>query len=360
MQSLDKTLVKEALKKLDSTPFFFSGPEPTAKSLEDWTITHVKYLAEKLQPDDLYALLTLLVAIAAHKKTSITPNIGQMANVQLFCKTDGLLQEVLALCCQTENAESDQCEILSLANKSLLHKTSDDIKTSLSELMRDGYTVCPHRLPCRLIEQLLVYPGPSTSEWNLIYDDESTANCSEFDSNSPPIGCIRASTALDKNSGVISAIASDPALTLLLKSYLGATPRLLSARLAYSYKSERAIPSSEAAQLFHYDLDTLRWIKVFIYCSDVTDETGPHCAVLGSQLPGSKSASLLARGYARISDADIFSQHPLLIIKTFTGDRGTVILGDTRCYHKGMPLQSGERVLCQLLFSTNSFAQTLA
>ena len=40
--------------------------------------------------------------------------------------------------------------------------------------------------------------------------------------------------------------------------------------------------SSEAAQLFHFDMDRIRFLKVFIYLTDVGTENGPHVYVRGS------------------------------------------------------------------------------
>ena len=37
------------------------------------------------------------------------------------------------------------------------------------------------------------------------------------------------------------------------------------------------VPSSEAAQLYHYDLERVKWLKIFFYLTDVNDYNGSAC-----------------------------------------------------------------------------------
>ena len=61
----------------------------------------------------------------------------------------------------------------------------------------------------------------------------------------------------------------------------------------------------DSAQYFHFDFDRIKWLKVFIYLTDVDDNNGPHCYVKGSHLAGEKPSELLERGYQRIADYEI-------------------------------------------------------
>lgn len=42
--------------------------------------------------------------------------------------------------------------------------------------------------------------------------------------------------------------------------------------------------SSEAAQLYHFDMDHLKFLKFFIYLTDVDEHNGPHCYVRKSHI----------------------------------------------------------------------------
>ena len=155
-----------------------------------------------------------------------------------------------------------------------------------------------------------------------------------------------------KADTLISSIVSDPFLVDTVSTYLGAESHLLDYCLWYTFPS--ASPSSDAAQLFHYDLDTLRWLKVFIFLSDVGAENGPHEYVEGSHQPGSKPISLLKRDYARLSDSEIDNFYSVNR-KKLIARKGAVVLADTRCYHKGSNPTSGYRLVLQPIYAPSTF-----
>src|SRR5262245_6606379 len=59
--------------------------------------------------------------------------------------------------------------------------------------------------------------------------------------------------------------------------------------------------STEAAQLYHFDMDRIKFLKFFFYLRDVTPESGPHCYVRGSSKR--KPRAILRDG--RIPDEEI-------------------------------------------------------
>ena len=113
-------------------------------------------------------------------------------------------------------------------------------------------------------------------------------------------------------------------------------------------------PSKDAAQWFHFDLDRVSWLKVFIYLTDVGIENGPHCYIEGSHKVGSKPYELLKRGYVRISDKEISHFYGKSKIKLMTGKKGDIFIGNTKAWHKGTNLKQGNRLVLQLQY-TNSF-----
>jgi hypothetical protein len=109
---------------------------------------------------------------------------------------------------------------------------------------------------------------------------------------------------------------------------------------------------SSAALEFHRDNDLpLGWIKVFVYLSDVTEANGPHAYVPGSHIGVKKEHS----GDQRYNDA--FIQNSFNKIEYVCGDSGTIILGDTQCFHKGVEPVSGSRTILQLEFCNSLFGQ---
>jgi ectoine hydroxylase-related dioxygenase (phytanoyl-CoA dioxygenase family) len=114
-------------------------------------------------------------------------------------------------------------------------------------------------------------------------------------------------------------------------------------------------PSKEAAQWFHFDLDRVSWLKVFVYLTDVGLENGPHCYVAGSHKIGSKPYELLKRGYVRISDYEISNFYSSKKIKLMTGEKGDIFIGNTKAWHKGTNLKEGNRLVLQLQYTDSFF-----
>ncbi len=110
-------------------------------------------------------------------------------------------------------------------------------------------------------------------------------------------------------------------------------------------------PESVSAQLYHFDLDRVKWLKVFVYLTDVDRESGPHVYVRGSH--NSVGRKIWRDG--RYSDEEVFSVCAPQDEVQFTGPRGTVIIEDTLGFHKGAPAISGHRFIFEFQLSLNRF-----
>lgn len=108
-----------------------------------------------------------------------------------------------------------------------------------------------------------------------------------------------------------------------------------------------------AAQKFHWDMDRLFFLKFFVYLTDVAPETGPHVFIAGSHR--SKPAAL--RQDRRYEDAELARHYPSAAIRSICGPRGTIFAADTRAFHKGEPVVSGERLVLQVEFAISRFGQ---
>lgn len=161
-----------------------------------------------------------------------------------------------------------------------------------------------------------------------------------------------------RKSELIQSIISSDYILSVVRSYLRSNWLLLkSVNLWFSFPSQKA--SSESAQLFHYDQAALKWLKVFIFLSNVRPQNGPHCCVLGTHKPRSKPQQLLSRGYSRISDNDILSFFDEGQIAEFCVPRGSIVFGDTNAYHKGRQLLSGYRCVLELDFASNTIQDVI-
>jgi len=145
----------------------------------------------------------------------------------------------------------------------------------------------------------------------------------------------------------IYEISHDPHIIHIIEGYLGAKPIQTQADCWWSVNHNPA----ETGQEFHQDFTYGNFIKMYLYLSDVTMENGPHVYV-----PGSKNRMVIPEGEyhpnTRVSDEFIKKNYSR--IKYFTGDKGTMMLVDTRGYHKGLPVISGHRILIQFEFADDA------
>jgi ectoine hydroxylase-related dioxygenase (phytanoyl-CoA dioxygenase family) len=152
---------------------------------------------------------------------------------------------------------------------------------------------------------------------------------------------------------------ADWSILAVAQDYLRSSPILdIVAMWWHTAFSDR--PDARAAQMFHFDMDRPRWLKFFVYLTDVTPESGPHCFIRGSHRTGAIPPDLLARGYARLDD-DVVAAHfaPEDHIR-FVGKKGTIIAEDTRGLHKGQHVERGDRLVFQLEFTNTLFGGAYA
>ena len=155
----------------------------------------------------------------------------------------------------------------------------------------------------------------------------------------------------------VQKLLSDGSLLALAEMYLNARPRfdVLSMWWHTSFHSQ---PDSEAAQFYHFDLDRLKWLKVFIYLTDVGPQNGPHSFIEGSHVPRGIPQKFLEKGYVRLSDEEVLSNYGAGKEIRFAAPKGTVIVEDTRGLHKGNAVSGNSRLILQLQLSNSLFGTT--
>jgi phytanoyl-CoA dioxygenase PhyH len=152
----------------------------------------------------------------------------------------------------------------------------------------------------------------------------------------------------------VQKLLADLSFVALAQEYLGARPSADILNMWW-HTSFAHGPDSEAGQFFHFDMDRPKWLKIFIYLTDVTPQSGPHAFVAGSQRTDGIPESLLRRGYVRISDDDVTSRYTSADILELTAPRGSIIVEDTRGLHKGKHVEHGDRLMLQIQFSNSLF-----
>jgi hypothetical protein len=152
----------------------------------------------------------------------------------------------------------------------------------------------------------------------------------------------------------VQQLMADSSVIAVAQRYLRCKP-ILDVMSMWWHTAHSKIPDKEAAQFWHFDMDRIKWLKFFIYLTDVGPDNGPHSFVAGSHRTGGIPASLRLKGYARLTDQEVEACYPRERFIEFTAPRGTIIAEDTRGLHKGKLVTQGDRLMLQLQFSNSLF-----
>ena len=101
----------------------------------------------------------------------------------------------------------------------------------------------------------------------------------------------------------------------------------------------------EQAELFHRDVDDWRFIKLFLYATDVDEDAGPH-----GYVPGSHRAAKLLR-IKRFTEEEVRATFGQDSVMRFTGPAGTCFLENTFGIHRGYPPARRNRLIVQIVYS---------
>ena len=139
---------------------------------------------------------------------------------------------------------------------------------------------------------------------------------------------------------MLGLITGVPVLRLAA-AYLGCIPTL--SGLSAYWSLPGAAPALYTQQ-FHRDLDDWRFVKLFVYLTDVDHDAGPHAYVRQSHL---SPARLRASPYSQQA-VDRYGRDKVL---TMLGPRGTAFIADTYGIHAGTVPTRQPRLLLQAQYS---------
>jgi hypothetical protein len=138
------------------------------------------------------------------------------------------------------------------------------------------------------------------------------------------------------------ALANDARITAIASEFLGCKPTIGYLAAWWSFNTPLG---PQQAEFFHRDVDDWKFLKFFIYLTDVEDENGPHVYVRQSA-----RSDLLAR-IGRFSDQQVTETFGSDSVMTIRGERGTAFLEDTFGIHKGQAVDRGVRLAFQVVYS---------
>ena len=137
-------------------------------------------------------------------------------------------------------------------------------------------------------------------------------------------------------------IANNPIALEVCERYFGCKPIIDSIQAWWSLPGHE---KPEQAENLHRDNDGIRFLKYFIYLTEVTEESGPHVFVESSHVI---SKGLEIRRYEDNEVEVLFGKDKF---KKFIGKKGVSFIEDTYGFHKGQPAKTERRLLLQIRYA---------
>lgn len=166
----------------------------------------------------------------------------------------------------------------------------------------------------------------------------------EFELNDVPKGVHTGSyseTVLSNCPHLLN-IGNNSKVLEVVSEFLGCKPTLSNITLWNSFPSDDGPRNSE---YYHRDVDDIRFVKMFIYLSDVDHKSGPHVYVEGS---AKENKCLEIRRY---QDSEVMDSIDPKSIRIITGKVGDTFIEDTFGLHKGTVVEHGVRTVLQFEYS---------
>jgi hypothetical protein len=155
------------------------------------------------------------------------------------------------------------------------------------------------------------------------------------------------------NNVEIQKLLADISMIAIAQEYLKCKPKsdVMGMWWHTAFSKEE---NAQAATMYHFDMDRIKWLKFFFYLTDTTKETGAHQFIEGSH-NGNIPKKFLKQGYARLKCTDVINHYGIEKEITYEAPRGTIIAEDTSGLHRGNPVQRDDRLLFQIQFSNSLF-----
>jgi len=137
-------------------------------------------------------------------------------------------------------------------------------------------------------------------------------------------------------------IVNSPEVLRIVSAYIGCKPTLSSLGVRWSFPSAHGVAGY---QNFHRDIDDWRFLKLFVYLTDVDEGSGPHSYVHGSHRQG------FAWRASVYTHSEVEAEFGRDRIETVTGPRGATFMADTVGVHRGGVVTHKPRLILQAQYS---------
>ncbi len=158
-----------------------------------------------------------------------------------------------------------------------------------------------------------------------------------------------------KQNRLVREISQDPIYRQVADEYLGCKS-ILNRVTAWktSHVNVDAPNRLGDAMMFHFDYDHNRFLKIFVYLSDVDETCGPHVYIENTHAALRFNLPEPLHRDGRLTSLDVINCG--LVPRYALGKRGTIIFGDTTNLHKGTPVgKNKSRYILQVQFADSIF-----
>lgn len=299
------------------------------------------------------------------KKTGETPHEAYVAMRKLFVESNGWFNDIF----QFFYGWNKPCGPGASLQSSIFPEFSqNDIDLAVKGLNSEGYYVFPKRVPDEYLDKLLDFSlkTPAVLQYDdsrmkdqnknlgmgyfqlghVVYDSNEVFNPSDIKATNyrlPPQDVL--------NNEEVQTIMSDPAIVNVAQEYINSKVMFSLLGMWWTTPFGCENPSSALAQKYHFDMDRIKFINFFLYLTDVGTGDGPHCYVKNSW----KRKPPCLRRDGRFDDEEIKANYASEEIVRVVAPRGTLIVGDTRAFHKAEMPKAGNRLILNFELATCMF-----
>ena len=273
--------------------------------------------------------------------------------IKLFCLTGGFSNNFISKFLSLDKMPKDFFYYLS-KNSQKLDKA--DIKKADEELNDYGFYLKENFLDDKSINDIKNFLFKLKG--NYISDEFLDYNKYELNLTNPKGVQFRYDPSEILESPLIQNILTNSGILEIVNNYLDALPLIDDVYCWWSFKSKKA--DSASAQMWHFDMDRPKWIKVFVFLTDCTDTSGPHLFISKTHQNGYLPKVIRNQGYSRLNDELIKKNFHKKDIVRFVTKKGSILFEDTRGIHKGEQVLFGNRLILQFQYSTAIFGSKTA
>ena len=263
---------------------------------------------------------------------------------KLFCATNGLSNDAFAFLHRLTHRPYKT----DFSNSFVPNISDNLLRQIIKNLDTSGYYIFKDTVSNELCDRLTKFTRETEAEF-VDHNETTVRTKTVFNPQDPrgirynfPMRDIMSCTAAQE-------IATDPGLSAIAQAYFRAKAVQDMVAMWWSCPGDSA--SSAAAQMYHFDMPRIKFLKFFIYLTDVDETNGPHCYVAGSHRRLPKPL----RQDRRFTEKEVQSHYAPEKILEIKGPKGTLCAIDTRGLHKGKQLTKGNRLIFQTEFAINLF-----